>query len=60
LGVAVLAAVKEDRLRREEEARQREEARRRRKMALRAQHVGERGGADLDKVLEELAALAGL
>jgi len=58
VGVAVLAAAKkEDRHRREEEARQREEARRRRELALRAQHVEERRGAALDKVLEELAAL---
>ncbi len=58
VGVAVLAAAKkEDRLRREEEARQREDERRRRNLVLREQHVEERRGAALDKVLEELAAL---
>ncbi len=57
-GVAItVAAMKEDRLRREEEAREREEARHRRELALRANHVEERREAVLSQIIDELAAL---
>jgi len=58
VGIAVMAAaLKDDRLKREEQERQREEARRQRELLLRQKHIAERRNAALDEVLEEVAAL---
>lgn len=58
VGIAVYAAaLKADRLRRQEEARRREDEQQRRERAARAEHIQKRRVAELDKVLEELAAL---
>ncbi len=58
VGIAVLAAaMKDDKVKREEQERQREEARRLRELALRREHIAERRGKALDEVLEEMASL---
>jgi hypothetical protein len=58
VGVAVMvAAMKEDRVRRDEAERLRQEERARRERALRAQYIEERRGKALDSVLEELGNL---
>lgn len=58
VGIAVMAAaLKDDRLKREEEERKREEARRQRELLLRQKHIAERRSAALDEILEEVAAL---
>ncbi len=58
VGIAVLAAaMKDDKVKREEQERQREEARRLRELALRRDHIAERRGKALDEVLEEMASL---
>jgi hypothetical protein len=58
VGIVVLvAARKEDRLRREEEARRREEERQRRELALREEHVEKRRSAALEELLDEVGAL---
>lgn len=58
VGIAVYAAaMKADRIRREEDARQREEERRQRERAERADHVAKRRHEALDDILDELAAL---
>jgi len=58
VGIAVLvAAKKDDQLKREEQTRQRDEERRQRELALRQDHIAERRGKALDEVLEEMAAL---
>lgn len=58
IGIVVLvAARKEDRLRRGEDARRREEERERRERALRAEHVEKRRLAALEELLDEVGAL---
>lgn len=58
VGAAVYAAaLKADRLRREEEARRREDEQQRRERAARSGHIQKRRVEELDKVLEELAGL---
>lgn len=58
VGIAVYAAaLKADRLRREEEARRREGEQQRRERAARAEHVQKRRVGELGKILEELADL---
>ncbi|HJS12962.1 hypothetical protein [Sphingopyxis sp.] len=58
VGIAVYgAAMKADRIRREEDARQCEEERRQREQAERAEHVEKRRYEALDNILDELAAL---
>ena len=58
VGIAVMvAARKEDRLRREEERQRRAEEKQRRDLAARARHVQERRGKALDALLGELEAL---
>lgn len=58
VGIAVYAAaLKADRLRRDEEARRREEEQRNRERAARAEHIQKRRVGELGKVLEELAAV---
>ena len=58
VGIAVYAAaMKADRLRRDEEARRREEEQRNRERAARAEHIQKRRVSEMGKVLEELAAL---
>ena len=58
VGIIVLAAaLKEDRLRREDEAQRREEDRRRRELALREKHIEERRTEALDDLLDEVGAL---
>lgn len=58
VGIAVYAAaLKADRLRREEEARRREDEQQRRERAARAEHIKKRRVEELNRVLEELAAL---
>lgn len=58
VGIAVYAAaLKADRLRRDEEARHREVEQQNRERAARAEHIQKRRAGELDKVLEELAAL---
>ncbi|MEE4454389.1 hypothetical protein [Novosphingobium resinovorum] len=58
VGIKVLvAARKEDRLRREADARQREEERQRRESVLRRKHIDERRAKALDSLLEEMASL---
>lgn len=58
VGIAVYAAaMKADRIRREEDAQRREEERQQRERAERAEHVERRRYEALDKILEELAAL---
>ncbi len=55
--VVMVAAQKDDRVKRDEQARQREEERSLRELALRRDHIAERRGKALDEVLEEVATL---
>ncbi|RYL99966.1 hypothetical protein EWH10_06430 [Sphingobium fuliginis] len=55
--VIVAAAMRDDRLRREEEFRRKEEARRERERVQRDRHIEERRGAALDQLLEEVGSL---
>lgn len=58
VGIAVYAAaLKADRIRRDDEARRREEEQQRRERAARADHIKKRRGDALDNILEKLAAL---
>lgn len=58
VGIAALvAAKKDDRVKRDEQAREREAERLRRELVLRADHIAERRSKALDEVLEEIAAL---
>lgn len=58
VGISVLAAaIKNDRLKREEAARREAEERRRREQLQRAKHIEKRRSAALDQVLEEVSAL---
>jgi hypothetical protein len=58
VGVAVLvAAKKDDVVKRAEQEQQREEARRQRELALRRDHIAERRSKALEEVLEEMASL---
>lgn len=58
--VAASAAVKEDRIRRQNWERREEEERQCRERAQRAKHVDDRRGAALDELLEEMSALVRL
>lgn len=55
--VVAAAAIKEDRIRRQDHARREEEEQNRRERALRAKHVEKRRGDALDKLLEEVGSL---